>query len=184
MKSLSIFFICLLLLNAIMPKSSNFKSFAEDPNNLQADGFASQNGGTTGGKGGATITVSSYKEFKAAVQSKDPKIVIVQGTIKTTDGDGYALKIQSNKTIMGKDKKSTIYGGLSIHGVKNVIIYNINLQGSYPNPGPSDCLDISSGSTNVWVHHVSFRDADDGNLDIKGKSNYITVSYCKFYYST
>ena len=183
MKSLSIFFICLLLLNAIMPKSSNFKSFAEDPNNLQADGFASQNGGTTGGKGGATITVSSYKEFKAAVQSKDPKIVIVQGTIKTTDGDGYALKIQSNKTIMGKDKKSTIYGGLSIHGVKNVIIYNINLQGSYPNPGPSDCLDISSGSTNVWVHHVSFRDADDGNLDIKGKSNYITVSYCKFYYT-
>ena len=110
-------------------KKLNFKSFAEDPNNLQADGFASQNGGTIGGERGATITVSSYKEFKAAVQSKDPKIVIVQGTIKTTDGDGYALKIQSNKTIMGKDKKSTIYDGLSIHGVKNVIIYNINLQG-------------------------------------------------------
>ena len=25
--------------------------------------------------------------------------------------------------------------------------------------------------------------ADDGNIDIKGKANYITVSYCKFYYS-
>ena len=33
---------------------------------------------------------------------------------------------------MGKDKKSTIYGGLSIHGVKNVILYNINLQVHIP----------------------------------------------------
>ena len=46
------------------------------------------------------------------------KIVIVEGTIKTTDGDGYGLKIKGNKTIMGKDRKATIYGGLSISGVK------------------------------------------------------------------
>ena len=132
---------------------------------------------------GALFAVSSYKDFKATVQSKDAKIVIVQGTIKTTDGEGYGLKIESNKTIMGKDKKSTIYGGLSLSGVKNVILYNINIQGSYPNSGPGDCIDISNGSTNIWVHHVTVWDADDGNIDIKGKANYITVSYCKFYYS-
>ena len=188
MKKLSIIFIFSLIFNLITPnlkpllKLDSFQSFAEDLNNLSADGFASQNGGTTGGKGGQTVTVSSYKDFKAAVQSKDAKIVIVQGTIKTTDGDGYGLKVQSNKTIMGKDKKATIYGGLSISGVKNVILYNINIQGSYPNLGPGNCIDISNGSTNVWVHHVSVWDADDGNIDIKGKANYITISYCKFYY--
>ena len=63
---------------------------------LSKVGFASQNGGTTGGKGGQTVTVSNYKDFKAAVQSKDAKIVIVDGTIKTTDGDGYGLKVESN----------------------------------------------------------------------------------------
>ena len=188
MKKLSIILIFSLIFNLITPnlksilKLDSFQSFAEDLNNLRADGFASQNGGTTGGKGGQTVTVSSYKDFKAAVQSKDAKIVIVQGTIKTTDGEGYGLKVQSNKTIMGKDKKATIYGGLSISGVKNVILYNINIQGSYPNLGPGNCIDISNGSTNVWVHHVSVWDADDGNIDIKGKANYITVSYCKFYY--
>ena len=183
MKVIPMLLIASLIINTVLPKSSPFMSFAEDPNSLQADGFASQNGGTTGGKGGQTVTVSNYKDFKAAVQSKDAKIVIVDGTIKTTDGDGYGLKVESNKTIMGKDKKSTIYGGLSLSGIKNVIIYNINIQGSYPNPGPGDCIDISNGSTNVWVHHVSVFDADDGNIDIKGKANYITVSYCKFYYT-
>lgn len=187
----SFFLVCLLLVDAIKPKmmDKNLKlkksliSLAEDANNLQADGFASLNGGTTGGKGGEVVTVSNYNDFKAAVQSKDAKIVIVDGTVKTTDGDGYGLKVLGNKTIMGKDKKSTIYGGLTISGVKNVILYNINIQGSYPNPGPGDCIDISNGATNVWVHHVSVWDADDGNIDIKGKADYITVSYCKFYYT-
>ena len=183
MKFFTILLILDLTIDSVILKSTPFLTFAEDPNNLQADGFASQNGGTTGGKGGNTVTVNNYNDFKAAVQSKDAKIVIVDGTIKTTDGDGYGLKVESNKTIMGKNKYSTIYGGLSISGVKNVILYNINIQGSYPNPGPGDCIDIGNGSTNVWVHHVSVYDADDGNIDIKEKANYITVSYCKFYFT-
>jgi pectate lyase len=32
-----------------------------------ASGYASQNGGTTGGKGGTTTTVSTYAQFTAAV---------------------------------------------------------------------------------------------------------------------
>lgn len=150
---------------------------------LVADGYASLNGGTTGGKGGDTVTVSTYADFKAAVQSKEAKVVVVKGTIRTTDGDGYGLKIASNKTIMGKDSSATIYGGISISGVKNVIVYNININGTYPNPGPSDGIDISNKSTNVWIHHVNIWNAEDGNLDIKGQANYITVSYVKFWYT-
>ena len=150
---------------------------------LVADGYASLNGGTTGGKGGDTVTVSTYAAFKAAVQAKEAKVVVVKGTIRTTDGDGYGLKIASNKTIMGKDSSATIYGGISISGVKNVIVYNININGTYPNPGPSDGIDISNGTTNVWIHHVNIWNAEDGNLDIKGQANYITVSYVKFWYT-
>ena len=150
---------------------------------LVADGYASLNGGTTGGKGGDTVTVSTYAAFKSAVQAKEAKVVVVKGTIRTTDGDGYGLKIASNKTIMGKDSSATIYGGISISGVKNVIVYNININGTYPNPGPSDGIDISNGTTNVWIHHVNIWNAEDGNLDIKGQANYITVSYVKFWYT-
>ena len=79
-----------------------------------ADGYASLNGGTTGGKGGKTVTVSNFNDLKKAVQSTDPMIIIVDGTIKTTDGGDRALSIRSNKTLMGKDKKAKIYGGISI----------------------------------------------------------------------
>ena len=150
---------------------------------LVADGYASLNGGTTGGKGGDTVTVSTYAAFKAAVQAKEAKVVVVKGTVRTTDGDGYGLRVASNKTIMGKDSSATIYGGISISGVKNVIVYNININGTYPNPGPSDGIDISNGSTNVWIHHVNIWNAEDGNLDIKTKASYITVSYVKFWYT-
>lgn len=153
------------------------------PTTLVADGYASLNGGTTGGAGGDTATVSTYADFKAAVQAKGKKVVVVKGTVKTTDGDGYGLQIESDKTIMGKDSSATIYGGLAIKGKNNVIIYNINIHGTYPNPGPSDGIVVTGGSTNVWVHHVNIWDAEDGNLDITGQANYVTVSYVKFWYT-
>jgi len=150
---------------------------------LIADGYASLNGGTTGGAGGDTVTVTTYAQFKAAIQTDDPKVVIVKGTIKTTDGDGYGLPIYSNTTIMGADSSATIYGGLVVNGKKNVIIYNINIHGTYPNPGPSDGIAVSHGATNVWIHHVNIWDAEDGNLDITTQASYVTVSYVHFWYT-
>ena len=54
---------------------------------LQTDGYASLNGGTTGG---------NYKDLTNALLSTDPMIIIVDGTIKTTDGgDNRSLNIRS-----------------------------------------------------------------------------------------
>lgn len=150
---------------------------------IEADGYASLNGGTTGGAGGDTVRVSTYADFKAAVQAKEAKIVLVEGTIRTTDGDGYGLKIASDKTILGVDSSSTIYGGLSISGVRNVIVYNLNIRGTYPNPGPSDGIAVSGKSTNVFLSHLNIWDAEDGNLDITGQASYVTVSYVRFWYT-
>ena len=54
-------------------------------------------------------------------------ILIVDDTIKTTDGGDRLLSIKSNKTLMGKDKNAKIYGGISISKEMNVIVYNLNI---------------------------------------------------------
>ena len=100
-----IFFIFITFFNIPQNKKSNeqkLRLLVEKAETLVADGYASLNGGTTGGKGGKTVTVSNFNDLKKAVQSTDPMIVIVDGTIKTTDGGDRALSIRSNKTLMGK----------------------------------------------------------------------------------
>lgn len=62
-------------------------------------GYASQNGGTTGGSRGTVTTVSTLAQFTAAVDEDDstPRIIVVSGTISgETD-----IRIGSNKTIVG-----------------------------------------------------------------------------------
>lgn len=149
---------------------------------FEADGYAMVDGKTTGGAGGDTVEVSTYADFKKAVQSSEKKVVVVKGTIRTTDGDGYGLRIAKDKTIMGKDSAATIYGGIAITGVSNVIVYNLNIHGTYPNPGPSDGIAVSN-SHHVWLTHLNIWDAEDGNLDITNQSNYVTVSWVKFWYT-
>lgn len=161
----------------VIPSTQTSTAYACIP-----DGYAMVNGKTTGGEGGDTVIVSNYAAFKSAVQAKEAKVVVVKGTIRTTDGDGYGLKIAANKTIMGIDSSATIYGGLSISGVSNVIVYNLNINGTYPNPGPSDAISINK-SDHVFIHHLNIWNAEDGNLDITNQSSYITVSYVKFWYT-
>ena len=91
--------------------------------------YASFSVGTTGSKGGKAVTVSNFDDLKKAVLFTDPMIAIVDGTIKTTEGGDGSLNIRSNKTLIGKDKNAKIYGGISISIEKNVIIYNLNVEG-------------------------------------------------------
>ena len=47
------------------------------------DGFATQNGGTTGGAGGTTVTVTNGADFLTYVETVDtPYIIQVSGTIE------------------------------------------------------------------------------------------------------
>lgn len=62
-------------------------------------GYATLNGGTKGGAGGATVTVSTLAQYTAAVGDDTAKIVVVSGTI---NGPAKNVKIGSNKTIVGK----------------------------------------------------------------------------------
>ncbi|KAL5336542.1 pectate lyase A [Aspergillus crustosus] len=143
-----------------------------------AFGYASLNGGTTGGAGGATTTVSSYAEFTAAVKGDEPKIVIVSGPITETADQA---KVGSNTSIIGADASAVLDGfGLVLKEVENVIIRNLGVKNVLADNGDAIGAEYS---TNIWIDHVdvsSNRDHDkdyyDGLLDFKRASDYITVS--------
>lgn len=69
-------------------------------------GYATQNGGTTGGKGGSTIKVASLSELKSAVEGDDAAIVLITGPIT---GDGETVKVGSNKSVVGIDSTAGMF---------------------------------------------------------------------------
>jgi pectate lyase len=102
----------------------------------------------------------------------------VQGTVNL---GGSNVRIRDNKTIIGLGPNATLVGNLKLFGNNNVIIRNI----TFTNPGGAgdndgltlqDCL-------NVWVDHCTFVDGADGNLDISHGADWVTVSWCHFYYT-
>lgn len=153
-------------------------------------GWASQNGGATGGGTAAVTVASTYEALKAAIQNSSVKVIEVNGTITIPSGGRISFQDQSGKTIYGtagaklvstdqtKDKSGIIY----VKRCSNIIIRNLIFDG----PGAYDVDGWDNATldacTNVWVDHCEFRDGVDGNFDIKNTSDYITVSYCKFNY--
>lgn len=145
-------------------------------------GFASVRAGTTGGGDSDPKIATNFHELKSHLGSKSPKVIFIDGVIKTTDESGYPVEIPSNTTIIGKNRQSTIYGGIAIKNSQNVIIRNLNIHGTWPNPGPDDTIAVRN-SESIWLNHLNVWDAGDGLLDITRESSYVTVSWCKFWYT-
>ncbi len=47
-----------------------------------------------------------------------------------------------------------------------------------------DAVTVDKSSKNIWFDHDAISDGSDGNLDITHASDFITISYTKFFYST
>jgi pectate lyase len=89
-------------------------------------GYATTNGGTTGGKGGKTIEVSTLKELTAAVKGDSAAIVLITGPIK---GSGENVKVGSNKSVIGRNSKVVLENfTITVKGVNNVILRNFAVQ--------------------------------------------------------
>ena len=141
-------------------------------------GYATRNGGTTGGAGGPTVTVSNFTDFSRYVGTNVPYNIQVQGTI---DLGGSNVRVRDNKTITGLGTNATLVGDLKVFGNNNVIIRNLIL--TNPNgAGDNDGLTLQE-CLNVWVDHCTFIDGADGNLDISHGADWVTVSWCRFYYT-
>lgn len=133
---------------------------------------------TTGGAGGEVVVVTNLAEFAAVSSDDTPRIIVVDGVIQCDDD---AIRIGSNKTVVGANANAEIKGGLDINTESNIIVANLTIDAQYPNGSVADCF-AARNVHHMWVTHVTAHDASDGLLDLTIGSNYITVSWCKFYY--
>lgn len=153
---------------------------------VPADGWASMNGGTTGGEGGTVFDVNNAAdlEYYAEVDTAR-RIIRISGTINihTVGGDPESLEIRSNKTLIGVGTNPTLVGNVGFRNRdKNIIIENLNI--TNPTSGdPYDGISLKQDINNVLITKCSFYDCGDGQLDISNNSDYVTVSWCKFYYT-
>ena len=143
-------------------------------------GWATQNGGTTGGGTAIPITVSTLADLQTQAKSTGSKVIYVSGVVGVDVSTRVA--VAANKTIIGMPGAKLI-GGFDVKA-NNIIIRNMKIQG----PGSVDvngvdCINID-GANNVWIDHCDIYDGQDGNMDIVNGANYVAVTWCKFYYTS
>src|SRR5690349_13291583 len=107
-----------------------------------ATGYATQNGGTTGGQGGQTVRATTGTQIHQALcgraSSSTPIIIQVEGTINhgnttrvsgdscNTAADKIEIKEVSNVTIIGVGKGATFDQiGIHLRSASNIIIQNV-----------------------------------------------------------
>jgi len=158
-------------------------------------GWASQNGGTTGGKGGQEVTVTTMADLQKYAKASGKCVIWVKGTMGSYgtrgNGDGDRVTLTSDKSILGLPG-AHVKGGFDLNGVKNVVLRNLIIEGpgacdnncGTAGEGRQDNITIVSGTTNVWLDHLDILDGEDGNTDITKKSDFVTVSNVKFHYTS
>ena len=167
-------------------------------------GYATQNGGTTGGAGGQTVQASTGTAIHTALcsraSSSTPIIIQVTGTINhgnttkvsgdscNTAADKIELKDISNVTIVGTGS-GAVFDQLGIHirNSSNIIIQNVTVQNVKKSGSPTsnggDAIGMETDVHNVWVDHVSLAasggedEGFDGLFDLKDNVKYVTLSY-------
>ncbi|MGC0382826.1 pectate lyase family protein [Streptomyces sp. SAI-129] len=169
-----------------------------------ATGYATQNGGTTGGAGGQTVRATTGTAIHQALcgraASSTPITIEVEGTINhgnttkvsgdscSTAADKIELKQVSNITIVGVGG-GAVFDQLGIHiressniVIQNVTVRNVKKSGS-PTSNGGDAIGMESDVRNVWVDHTTLEasggesEGYDGLFDMKDNTQYVTLSY-------
>ena len=199
MKPLTIFLLTLFSLT----------TFANQPD-FSIYGYATLNGGTTGGEGGEIVTPQTFAELQSYCSGTTPYIILIDREFKGPN----VLRMGSNKTLLGIEDKGFINQiGVSIQSQKNIIIRNIKFTMTgvpISNDGENkiegfsfdpDCIAIQADdedlpetqrkTRNIWIDHCEFYNEDpsemtdydryDGLVDVKNDSQFITISWCYFH---
>lgn len=160
-----------------------------------ADGFAGVTalgqGGTTGGAGGSVVTATTTAQFLDYIARPEPLVVQVRGTITLPTGTSDGMHdVASDKTVVGLGGDARLVGGgLNIglpvdddvtspppNAVHNVIIRNLSITGA-----TDDLINVQMFSHHIWIDHNDFSNGDDGAVDVKRGSDFITVSWNRFH---
>ncbi len=153
-------------------------------------GFASIDGGTTGGAGGNTITVSTGAELVDALYAKrkdtTPLTIYVNGTLTPGNSAGaqqFDVKDMSNVSIIGVGTRALLDGiGINIVRANNIIVRNLTIR--YNRIGQKDGISIQGNSHHVWIDHNEVynslnvdKDYYDELVSGKDEIDNITISY-------
>ncbi|MGW4644149.1 pectate lyase family protein [Sphaerisporangium sp. NPDC004334] len=134
-------------------------------------GWATQGGGTTGGGNLSPTNVSSASALTSALSSSSAAVIRVSGTISCSG----MLKVASNKTVLGNAGATLVGCGLNVTKASNVIIRNLTFR-----DWNDDGINVQY-STRVWLDHNTLSHGHDGAIDIKRSSDYVTVSWNRFF---
>ena len=146
-------------------------------------GYAGNN--VTGGGNTTPTLVSNESQLTTALGKKNSVIIITQDITVTnhisTDKSNLTIMALPGKKLISNQQNEDNSGILYLKG-NNIILRNLTCEG----PGAYDCDGWDNlcldKATNVWVDHCDFQDGCDGNFDIKGTSDNITVTWCRFRY--
>jgi len=130
-------------------------------------GWATQGGGTSGGGGAGSTTVTSSSALSSALSSSSAAVIRVSGTISCSG----MLRVASNKSVLGNSGATIVGCGLNISQASNVIVRNITFR-----DWGDDAVNVQY-STRVWIDHNTFSNGNDGAVDIKRSSDFVTVSW-------
>ncbi|KAH8775449.1 pectate lyase a [Diaporthe sp. PMI_573] len=160
----------------VQPRAGNSTSVSGSMTEACNIGYATQNGGTTGGADGEQTTVTSLEELKAAAEAEGPAVIVIDGVITGSD----KVDVTSDKTVIGAAGSSLEGVGLRVKKASNVIIRNVKISKVLADAG--DALTVQA-SSNVWLDHLDLssdmdhdKDYYDGLLDVTHGSDYITIS--------
>ena len=171
-------------------------------------GFASENGGTTGGSGenNVELTVCTGEQMISAIKNKDPARPLtlwVNGTITQQNAKNTRIDIKdvSDISIIGLGTQGEMAGiGFNIVRAENIIIRNLRIHHVRANMGaPGDGISMEGPVRNIWIDHNEIynsltvdepgltedqvKDYYDGLVDAKGDAQFITISFNKLHHS-
>jgi pectate lyase len=152
---------------------------------LDLVGFATLDGGTTGGGNVAPTTVTTQAELRACATATTPRVCRVQGTL--TFSPFEEIRVQNDKTIIGAGANAAIVmGGFFLaEGIHNVIIRNLTIRDSYiegqydeggDEGGDRDGVQMDTAH-HVWIDHCHFKHLGDGQIDSRKDTTFETVSW-------
>ena len=157
-------------------------------NTVQLDVITSSKGTKTTCTGLANIMAARQKGY-----DKTPLIIRLIGQVKGADISGLNssgfLQVKGcyNVTLEGIGEDATVYQwGILVRSAHNVEIRNLGIM-----LFPDDAISLDTDNQNIWVHNNDIfygkpgSDADqvkgDGSCDVKGFSDYVTISYNHFW---
>lgn len=137
---------------------------------------------TTGGGDATPVRPESADALLELASDDTPRVIEIDRAF-----DVPRLQVGSNKTLVGVGDDAVIRGGVRIRGksgapVSNVILKNLRIDGATSDVD-GDAVQIYFAH-HVWVDHCEIWDGPDGSLDIVHASNWVTVSWTKFRYTS